>query len=232
MPPAHEALLLRELRFIVLLNPPKDARRLAKCVYTALCRPKEHPPKQPHQKFTALHHSCTLKPTGRWGHIMTYLRRRLLGVEALVGINMHEMIRSGVSSVMTPRVSGNPNRGWLPDQAACSGLTGLCMSIATRKVPLNHAFPLAKSLVEYSLIQLSCRTDVVTDWDCSANSQEARSEMKSQACIALLCLILLQGCSAFSWKPCTDVESKSSIKNVGLTPDPPYGSSSLKSLYY
>ncbi|CAL8471294.1 g10836 [Coccomyxa elongata] len=37
-----------------------------------------------------------------------------------------------------------------------------------------------------------------------------------------------KGCSAFSWKPCTDVESKSSIKDVGLTPDPPFPGSTAQ----
>lgn len=51
--------------------------------------------------------------------------------------------------------------------------------------------------------------------------------MYAKACIALLCLSLLHSCTAFSWKPCTDVESKSSIKDVDLTPDPPCASLSL-----
>ncbi|EIE19635.1 hypothetical protein COCSUDRAFT_54568 [Coccomyxa subellipsoidea C-169] len=52
--------------------------------------------------------------------------------------------------------------------------------------------------------------------------------MISKICIALLCISLLHSCAAFSWKPCTDVESKSSIKDVDLTPDPPFPGSTAK----
>ena len=47
-------------------------------------------------------------------------------------------------------------------------------------------------------------------------------------CAALACFALLQSCSAFSWKPCEDSESKSSISSVTLSPENPYPGSTAK----
>ena len=45
---------------------------------------------------------------------------------------------------------------------------------------------------------------------------------------ALICLALLHSCSAFSWKPCADAESKSSVNSVSLSPESPYPGSTAK----
>ena len=46
--------------------------------------------------------------------------------------------------------------------------------------------------------------------------------------VALVCLALLHSCSAFSWKPCEDAESKSSVNSVSLSPESPYPGSTAK----
>ena len=45
---------------------------------------------------------------------------------------------------------------------------------------------------------------------------------------ALVCLALLHSCSAFSWKPCEDAESKSSVNTVSLSPESPYPGSTAE----